>query len=117
MKDDHKIVATAIINQIQVHEYKHAAWRNDVNGDEVMVLHCLVVDPQNKGRGYGRAFVDFYEHYAKEHGCTELRMDTNALNVKARYLYQKLGYEEIGMVECMFNGIPDVRLVCLEKRV
>ena len=38
-----------------------------------------------------------------------------ALNTRARNLYQRLGYEEIGIVESNFNGIPNVRLVCLEK--
>ena len=42
-----------------------------------MVLHALAVDPLEKGKGCGRAFVAFYEDYAKQHGCTALRMDTN----------------------------------------
>ena len=65
-----------------------------------------------KGKGCGRAFVAFYEDYAKQHGCIALRMD---INTRARNLYQRLGYEEIGIVESNFNGIPNVRLVCLEK--
>ncbi len=77
-----------------------------------MVLHALAADPLEKGKGCGRAFVAFYEDYAKQHGCTALRMDTNT---RARNLYQRLGYEEIGIVESNFNGIPNVRLVCLEK--
>ena len=32
-------------------------------------------------------------------------------------LYKKLGYKEIGIVPTVFNGIPDVMLVMLEKRV
>ena len=82
-----------------------------------MVLHGLAVDPLEKGRGYGRAFVSFYEDYAKTYGCTELRMDTNKLNTRARNLYQLLGYKEIGIVSCIFNGIPNVQLVCLEKHL
>ena len=77
-----------------------------------MVLHALAVDPLEKGKGCGRAFVAFYEDYAKQHGCIALRMD---INTRARNLYQRLGYEEIGIVESNFNGIPNVRLVCLEK--
>lgn len=77
-----------------------------------MVLHALAVDPLEKGKGCGRAFVTFYEDYAKQHGCIALRMD---INTRARNLYQRLGYEEIGNVESNFNGIPNVRLVCLEK--
>ena len=32
-------------------------------------------------------------------------------------MYQKLGYEEIGIVPCVFNGIEGVQLVLLEKRL
>ena len=105
----------AIINQIQVEEYKNASWKNKTDDNEIMVLHALAVDPLEKGKGCGRAFVAFYEDYAKQHGCIALRMDTNVLNTRARNLYQRLGYEEIGIVESNFNGIPNVRLVCLEK--
>ena len=113
--DDNKIAAVAVINQIQVPEYKDAAWKHDAANEEVMVLHGLAVDPLEKGKGLGRAFVAFYESYAKQHGCPALRMDTNVTNVRARRLYQSLGYEEIGVVSCVFNGIPNVKLVCLEK--
>ena len=75
-----------------------------------MVLHALAVDPLEKGKGCCRAFVAFYEGNAKQHDCTALRMD---INTRARNLYQRLGYEEIGIVESNFNGIPNVRLVCL----
>ena len=117
MLDGDMIVAVAIINQIQVPEYKLASWKHTVKDDEVMVLHTLVVDPHAKGRGYGRAFVDFYESYARECGCYELRMDTNEKNTRARQLYKYLGYDEVGIVPCTFNGISGVQLVCLEKRV
>lgn len=115
MEEEGKIVAVAVINQIQVEEYKYAAWKHSAKEDEIMVLHGLAVDPYQKGKGCGRAFVAFYEDYAKQHHCNALRMDTNARNTRARSLYHKLGYEEIGIVPCVFNGIPDVQLVCLEK--
>ena len=42
-------------------------------------------------------------------------MDTNMINKSARKMYKKLGQEEVGITDCVFNGIPDVKLVCLEK--
>lgn len=117
MTDRGKIVAAAIINQIQVDAYKNAQWRCDAADQKVMVLHSLVVDPFEKSKGYGRAFVAFYEDYAMAQGCTELRMDTNAVNQRARALYHALGYIEVGIVPCVFNGILDVKLVCLEKHL
>ena len=110
--------AAAKINQIQVPEYANAQWRYpDAPEGEIMVLHTLVVEPAQAGRGYGSAFVQFYEDYAREYGCSYLRMDTNAKNQAARKLYAHLGYWESGIVDCNFNGIPGVALVCLEKKL
>ncbi len=109
------VAAVAVINQIQVPEYQNAEWRHKAADDGVMVLHALAVNPLEGGKGLGRAFVAFYEDYAQRQGCSALRMDTNVKNDRARGLYRSLGYEEVGVVSCVFNGIPDVKLVCLEK--
>lgn len=113
--NDDSIVGAAIINQIQVDVYEGAPWKYPAAGEEVMVLHTLVIDPAAMGLGAGRTFVDFYEKYALSQGCHYLRMDTNARNVKARRLYKRLDYDEIGIVPCVFNGIDGVQLVLLEK--
>lgn len=116
MTQNEIVVAAARINQTQVPEYKNASWKyNNIEPNQVMVLHTLVVNPNFKGKGYGSAFVKFYEDYAKENNCLYLRMDTNAKNIVARKLYKNLGYLEVGIVPCIFNGIPNVQLVCLEK--
>ncbi|MFR6695383.1 MAG: GNAT family N-acetyltransferase [Dysosmobacter sp.] len=81
------------------------------------MLHTLVVDPTVKGKGYGTAFVAFYEQLARKRIGRTLRIGTNARNTPARALYKKLGYAEAGIVAGTFNGIPNVQLVCLEKKV
>lgn len=114
---DGEIVATAIINQQQVAEYYGANWEYTAEDSEVMVLHTLVVSPSAAGQGVGKAFVKFYEDYALSHGCNFLRMDTNAKNLRARAMYKKLGYNERGIIPCIFNGIQGVDLVLLEKKI
>lgn len=116
-EDGGRIVATAKIDQTQVPEYVNCHWKYDVPENEVMVLHTLAVAPMYARRGYGKEFVDFYEQYALDHNCHYLRMDTNEKNLTARSMYKKLGYDEAGIVACIFNGIPDVQLVCLEKKI
>lgn len=110
-----KVIGAGIINRTQVDVYFGAPWEHDT--DLVCVLHTLVISPDAAGRGYGRAFVEFYEWWAKEHNLPELRIDTNARNTAARAMYRKLGYKEIGTVPTTFNGIPGVDLVLLEKNL
>ena len=114
-EDENGVIGTAIINNIQVDSYKEGRWEYDAPDNEVMVLHTLVISPYVMGKGYGKSFVDFYENYALSHNCRYLRMDTNAKNKRARAMYKKLGYAEIGIVDCIFNGIKGVELVLLEK--
>ena len=110
------VAAAARINQIQVPEYANARWQHpQAPAEQEMELHTLVVDPLQGGKGLGTALVRFYEDYARENGCPYLRMDTNQRNASARALYARLGYQEAGIVDCRFNGISGVRLVCLEK--
>ena len=109
--------ATAIINRHQLPEYGRGQWIYPASDDEVMVLHTLTVDPACKGKGIGRSFVAFYEEYARQNGCTVLRLDTNAVNSVARKMYPSLGYREAGIVPCDFNGIPNIELVIFEKEL
>ena len=115
MEEAGVVVGTGIINQTQVDVYEKGNWKHPAEPTEVMVLHTLVIDPEDKGRGLGRRFVRFYEDYARQNGCRCLRMDTNSRNARARAMYRKLGYREAGIVPCVFNGIKGVGLVLLEK--
>ncbi len=115
--EDGLVRGTAIINQIQVDVYAGAPWQYSAPDDRICVLHTLVIDPACAGRGLGRAFVAFYENFARTMNCPELRMDTNARNSIARAFYKGLGYREIAVVPTAFNGIPGIDLVLLEKNL
>ena len=115
LEENGQVLGAAIINQAQVDVYKQGRWMRSVPDCAVCVLHTLVISPDAAGKGYGRAFVRFYEDLARQTGCSELRLDTNARNTAARALYKKLGYQEIGIVPTVFNDISDVQLVLIEK--
>lgn len=112
---DGEVAATGVINQIQVDVYADCDWIWKGPDDDVSVLHTLAVDPETRGQGIGPAFVRFWEELAAESGCSILRIDTNAINKRARRMYAKLGYTESGIVPTVFNGIPGVDLVLMEK--
>jgi 3-methyladenine DNA glycosylase AlkD len=109
------VIATGVINQIQVDVYADCDWVYKGPDDDVSVLHTLSVDPDARGRGAGPAFVRFWEDLAAEEGCSILRIDTNALNKRARRMYAGLGYIESGIVPTIFNGLKNVDLVMMEK--
>ena len=115
LEEEGRIAGVAIINQSQCDGYETACWQYPADEREVMVLHTLTIAPDAARLGYGKAFVAFYEQYAREQGCKYLRMDTNMKNARARAMYQKLGYNEIGIIPTTFNGIAGVNLVLLEK--
>lgn len=116
LEDGGSILAAGRINRQQLEEYALARWSIDAPADEIMVLHTLVVEPAANGKGYARAFLDFYEKYSLEQGCRYLRIDTQAQNTAARSMYAKHGWREADIVSCQaFNSVKDIQLVCLEK--
>lgn len=117
LEDGDKVVAAAKINREQMPQYSAADWTIAAKPEEVLVLHTLVVSPRAAKKGYGKAFVAFYNDLAKQKGCTVLRIDTNERNQVARKLYASAGFREAGIVPCTFNGIEGVGLVCMERKV
>lgn len=117
LEQDGAVVATARLNGVQDPAYAHCAWQYDALAEKVFVLHTLAVDPDHAGGGLGREFLLYYEAMARAEGRPYLRMDTNVINRPARRFYANHGYREAGIVPCVFNGLPDIDLVCLEKKL
>lgn len=116
-ESDGKVVGAAIINRTQVNVYADTPWEVPGTRRQGDGAAHPCDNPYVKGCGLGRAFVEFYENYARENGCISLRLDTNVLNLNARSFYGKLGYKEVAVLPCVFNGIEGVRLVMLEKKL
>ena len=118
LEESGRIIGSAVINQVQDEVYAGAPWQFDEPDERVCVLHTLMISPSEFGKGYARAFLDFYEAWAREHGCPELRIDTNDRNLPAQAMYLRHGYRIIGVVPAkVFNGIRDIRLVLMEKHL
>ncbi len=112
-----QVVGTAILNQLQVDVYADGEWKYPAEDSEVMVIHTLIISRKTDLKGLGGDFLAYYEAFALEHGCKYLRLDTNARNAAARAFYKRHGYKEIGIVPTVFNGIPGVDLVLIEKKL
>lgn len=56
----------------------------------------MVVQPDQRGRGLGRALLQFLEQQARERGCPLLMLETGPLQPEAIALYSRLGFVRRG---------------------
>jgi GNAT superfamily N-acetyltransferase len=63
-------------------------------GEPRMFLYDLWVDPDERGRGYGRAAMEALEAEARSRGLPVVEFNGWGGNAVARSLYRTLGYEE-----------------------
>src|SRR5690242_10098817 len=61
----------------------------------VVLVDSVAVAPGRQGHGHGRALLAFAEHRARERGCGEVRLYTNAAMTENLALYPRLGYVEV----------------------
>lgn len=60
----------------------------------VATLANVAVHPGAGGQGLGRTLIDTVEHYARNAGCTELRLATHIQMPANVALYARLGWQE-----------------------
>ncbi len=53
----------------------------------------IMVDPQHRGRGHGRAAMKLAEDHARANGASTLGLNVFGFNDVARSLYESVGYE------------------------
>ncbi|WP_418318392.1 ribosomal protein S18-alanine N-acetyltransferase [Piscinibacter sakaiensis] len=68
-----------------------------MSGVDEMHLLNLSVAPALQGRGHGRAMLDALLQLCREHGAGMLWLEVRTSNLRARSLYRRLGFSEIGI--------------------
>jgi len=59
----------------------------------------LYVDIDHRGRGIGRALLDFAEEYARKKKLHGVKLETSKDNKEAQKFYLKCGYQKVGEVK------------------
>ena len=112
------IVASAVINHKPLEAYELVSWKYDAPYHKIGVLHTLVVHPHYLKRGFGSAFVAFFENYCRDKGCVAVRLDTQVKNERPFRLYPKLGYRVAGIFDTRFRHLDfPIRLAMFEKKL
>ena len=73
-------------------------------GDTRMHLSLLAVAPLQQRGGIGRALVAWLEQSALTAGIAEIQLELRANNPGAKFFYQALGFEFVGMVPRYYRG-------------
>lgn len=116
-EENGEIYGCIILNHIQPPEYGNIPWTIPGEGEEILVIHTLVISPAWSGRGKGREFVAFAEKTAARLGCKAIRLDTYEGNLPAAAMYEKLGYRYAGSTLFHFQNVIWETLKCFEKRI
>ena len=108
-----ELVGAVILNENQSNEWKQVKW-TVINGS-VLVIHAMVINPKHQNKGFGKRLLVYCEEYAKENRYACLRLDSFTKNPISNKLYQKFGYNKVGVVEFNIKPEGNMEYYCFEK--
>ena len=105
------------------HSFPFVAWCNgDVVGyvclmslfEEAQILD-IAVRPDQRGRGFALALMEFAEAIARQHGAEILALEVRASSTPAITLYERCGFVRTGVRPRYYDGREDA--VLMEKNL
>lgn len=60
----------------------------------VCMIDCFAVKESFRRRGIGKSLMEFVSEYAKEQGCTDLRLGVKSFNENAYNFYKSVGFNK-----------------------
>ncbi len=99
-----------VLNEDQAKEYEDLNWKY-FSGKQ-LVIHRLCVDPKYQEMGIAKSLINFAENFARDNNYKSIRLDAFIKNKVANKLYEKVGYEKVGIVDFRKG-----EFYCFEKRL
>lgn len=110
IKNDEECLGIIVFDEEQSPEYNEIAWLTE--GDTVLVIHRLAVNPKYQKQGLARLLMDFAEDMAIKDGYKAIRLDAYSGNPRAIKLYENRGYFKVGQLNFPYRELP---FYCYEK--
>lgn len=95
-KENDAIVGAMAVTMYQGKDYHAIKWSQQVEDNEVAVIHILAVSPDAQGKGIGSEMIREAIRFAKSCGMKAIRLDALASNTPAHKIYKALGFEYRG---------------------
>jgi ribosomal protein S18 acetylase RimI-like enzyme len=73
-------------------------------GDDVAHLNLLAVAPQHRRQALGSQLMEWLISTAIEAGIFRINLEVRANNAVARSFYERLGFDQLGVVEGYYQG-------------
>lgn len=94
---DERIASIFVVNNLCDPEYDLGKWQYPHS--RYCIIHRLCVNPEFQNCGIGTFTVKYIEDFVKEKGVESIRLDCFAQNQVACRMYERLGYNKVGVVE------------------
>jgi [ribosomal protein S18]-alanine N-acetyltransferase len=73
-------------------------------GDDVAHLNLLAVSPEHRRQGLGSQLMEWLATTAIEAGVFRINLEVRTNNETARCFYQRLGFDQLGVVQGYYQG-------------
>ena len=91
-----KIIGAMAVTMYQGDDYHAIEWTQQLNDNEVAVIHILAVSPDFQGKGIGTMMIRESIELAKQNGKKSVRLDALASHTPAHKIYEALGFQYRG---------------------
>jgi GNAT superfamily N-acetyltransferase len=108
-----RIIGAVILNEIQSPEWRALSWLEDRG--KPLIIHALIIDPNQQSKGFGKRLLWFCEECAQSHNYSSIRLDAFSKNRVSNQLYQNRGYNPIGTVIFDKKPLGNKEYICYEK--
>ncbi len=90
------ILGAMAVTMYQGEDYHAIEWSQEVDDNQVAVIHILAVSSDCQGKGVGSEMMREAIRLAKKNGMKAIHHDALASNTPAHRLYERLGFEYRG---------------------
>ena len=98
-----ELVGAGVVNCDFAPGYDSVPWRVAAEPGQARCLHLFCTHPAHQDKGYASTFLRELMAQLRAQGVCALRLDVFDYNTPARHLYEKLGFELVGITHLAYE--------------